>query len=209
MVKKPRTDNGLEFCNQEFEHLCIESGIARHLTVAGTLQHNGIAERMNRTLTDKVRCLLIQSEFPKTFWAEVTCTAAYLIIRSPSRAIEKKTPMEMWSGHPSDYGVLRIFGCVVYPHDKQGKLEPRAVKCVLLGYLEGVKGYILYRLDDESPKIVTSRNVVFNESIMYKDTLKDSGACDKSVDELQVEVELQRLNNHMPKKDQTDQEDGY
>ncbi|GJY90382.1 ribonuclease H-like domain-containing protein [Tanacetum coccineum] len=35
-VKKLRTDNGLEFCNREFEQLCIESGIARHLTVYGT-----------------------------------------------------------------------------------------------------------------------------------------------------------------------------
>nr|GEY87608.1 hypothetical protein [Tanacetum cinerariifolium] len=44
---------------------------------------------------------------------------------------------------------------------------------------------ILYRLDNESPKIVTSRNVVFNESVMYKDILKDSGAStDKSVEEL-------------------------
>nr|GEY80438.1 hypothetical protein [Tanacetum cinerariifolium] len=77
--------------------------------------------------------------------------------------------------HPSDYGMLRIFCCVAYPHDKQGKLESRVVKCVLLGYPEGVKGYRLYRLDDQSPKIVTSRNVVFNESVMYKDTLKDSG----------------------------------
>nr|GEZ20398.1 retrovirus-related Pol polyprotein from transposon TNT 1-94 [Tanacetum cinerariifolium] len=77
-----------------------------------------------------------------------------------------------------------------------------------LGYSEGVKGYRLYRLDDESPKIVTSKNVVFNESVLYKDTLKDSGAGDKSVKELQVEVELQRLNNHMPKEDQTDEEDG-
>ncbi|GJW46027.1 retrotransposon protein, putative, ty1-copia subclass [Tanacetum coccineum] len=71
------------------------------------------------------------------------------------------------------------------------------------------KGYRLYRLDDESPKIVTSRNVVFNESVMYKDTLKDSGAgVDKLVEELQVEVELQRLNNHTLEEDQTDQEDG-
>nr|GEW89913.1 retrovirus-related Pol polyprotein from transposon TNT 1-94 [Tanacetum cinerariifolium]GEW89916.1 retrovirus-related Pol polyprotein from transposon TNT 1-94 [Tanacetum cinerariifolium] len=145
---------------------------------------------------------------PKTFWAEATCTAAYLINRSPSRMIEKKTPIEMWSGHLSDYGMLRIFGCVAYPHDKQDKLEPRAVKCILLGYPKGAKGYRLYRLDDESPKIVTSRNVVFNESVMYKDTLKDSGACDKSVEELQVEVEPQRLNNDTPKEDQTDQEDG-
>ncbi|GJX28789.1 retrotransposon protein, putative, ty1-copia subclass [Tanacetum coccineum] len=146
-VKKLRTDNGLEFCNQEYEQLCIESGIARHLTVFG---------------------------LPKTFWAEATYTAAYLINTLPSRAIEKKTPMEMWSGHPSDYGMLRIFSCVAYPHDKQGKFEPRVIKCVLLGYPEGVKGYRLYRLDGESHKIVTRRNVVFNESVMNKDTLKDS-----------------------------------
>ncbi|GJR60775.1 retrotransposon protein, putative, ty1-copia subclass [Tanacetum coccineum] len=163
-IKKLRTDNGLEFCNWEFEQLCIESEIARYLTVVET--------------------------------------------PSSSTAIEKKTPMKMWSGHPSNYGMLRIFGCVAYPDDKQGKLEPRTIKCVLLGYPEGVKGYRLYRLDGESPKIVTSKNVVFNESVMYKDTLKDSSAGDKSVEELQVEVELQRLSNHMPKEDQKDQEDG-
>ncbi|GKB22023.1 hypothetical protein Tco_0855946 [Tanacetum coccineum] len=33
--------------------------------------------------------------------------------------IEKKIPMEMWSGHLRDYGMLRIFGYVAYPHDKQ------------------------------------------------------------------------------------------
>ncbi|GJZ77013.1 retrovirus-related pol polyprotein from transposon TNT 1-94 [Tanacetum coccineum] len=178
MVKKLRTDNGLEFYNREFEQLCIKSGIARHLTVAGTPQQNGVAERMNKTLMDKVR------------------------------SIEKKTPMKMWLGHLSDYEMLRIFGCVAYPYDKQGKLELRAVKCVLLGYPEGVKGYRLFRLDDESPKIVTNRNLVFNESVMYKETLKDSSVGDKSVEELQVEVELQRLNNHTPEEDQKDQEDG-
>nr|GEX53275.1 retrovirus-related Pol polyprotein from transposon TNT 1-94 [Tanacetum cinerariifolium] len=41
-VKKLRTDNGLEFCNREFKKLCIESGIARHLTVAGTPQQNRV-----------------------------------------------------------------------------------------------------------------------------------------------------------------------
>ncbi|GJR60183.1 retrotransposon protein, putative, ty1-copia subclass [Tanacetum coccineum] len=126
-------------------------------------QQNGLAECLNRTIMDKVH------------------------------SIEKKTPMEMWSRHPSDYRMLRTPGCVAYSHVKQGKLKLRMVKCVLLGYPEGVKGYRLYRLDNESPKIVTSRNVVFNESVMYKDTLKDYGAgADKSVEELQVEVELQR-----------------
>nr|GEW16641.1 retrovirus-related Pol polyprotein from transposon TNT 1-94 [Tanacetum cinerariifolium] len=179
---------------------------------------------------------LAQSELYKTFWAEATCTTAYLINRSSSTMTEKKTPMKMRSGHPSDYEMLRIFGCVAYSHVRQGKLEPRAVKCVLLGYPAGVKGYILYRLNDESSKIITSRNVVFNESVMYKDTLKDSSAgADKSVEELQinlcgslevvkvvflemseeslllsdisVKVELQGLNNGMLEEDQTNQKD--
>ncbi|GJV72280.1 retrovirus-related pol polyprotein from transposon TNT 1-94 [Tanacetum coccineum] len=36
------------------------------------------------------------------------------------KAIEKKTPMEMWSGHPNDYEMLRVFGCVAYSQVKQG-----------------------------------------------------------------------------------------
>ncbi|GKC14496.1 zinc finger, CCHC-type containing protein [Tanacetum coccineum] len=67
--------------------LCIKSEISRHLIVAGTPQQNGLAERMNKTLMDKVCCLLIQSGLPKTFWAKATCTVAYLINRSPSTAI--------------------------------------------------------------------------------------------------------------------------
>ncbi|GJU53550.1 zinc finger, CCHC-type containing protein [Tanacetum coccineum] len=38
--------------------------------------------------------------------------------------------------------------------------------------------------------------------------IQDFGASDKFVEELHVEVELQRLNNHTPEEDQTDQEDG-
>ncbi|GJZ73111.1 zinc finger, CCHC-type containing protein [Tanacetum coccineum] len=189
-LKKLRTDNGLEFYNQEFNSLCKESGITRHLTVAGTPQQNGLAERMNRTLLNKVRCLLIQSGLPDSFWAEATVTAAYLINRSPSTTLEKKTPMDLWSGHPANYEMLRIFGCVAYSHVNQGKLKPRAIKCIFLGYPDGVKGYILWRLDDVKPKIIISRDVVFNESLMYKDTLKGAGAAD-SGKEVEFEVELQ------------------
>nr|GEX33352.1 zinc finger, CCHC-type [Tanacetum cinerariifolium] len=99
-LKKLRTDNGLEFCNQEVNNLCNESGIARLLTVAGTPQQNGLAERMNMTLLNKVRCLLIQSGLPDSFWAEATVMAAYLINMSPSTTLKKMTPMDLWSGHP-------------------------------------------------------------------------------------------------------------
>ncbi|GJY98441.1 retrovirus-related pol polyprotein from transposon TNT 1-94, partial [Tanacetum coccineum] len=124
----------------ERNNLCKESGIARHLTVAGTPQQNGPAERMNRTLLNKVR--------------------------SPFIALEKKTPMDLCSGHPVNYEMLRIFSCVAYSYVNQGKLKPRAIKCIFLG------------------------DVVFNKSLIYKDTLKGAGTAD-SRKEVEFEVELQ------------------
>ena len=35
-VRRLRTDNGLEFCSEEFERNCKEEGIARHKTTTGT-----------------------------------------------------------------------------------------------------------------------------------------------------------------------------
>nr|GEU64337.1 retrovirus-related Pol polyprotein from transposon TNT 1-94 [Tanacetum cinerariifolium] len=123
----------------------IESGCAYHITprirrdnCVYSLDGHAVAGELNASVEEKDS--LAQSGLPKTFWVEATCTAAYLINRSPSTAIAKKTPMDMWSGHPSDYGILKIFGCVAYSHVKHGKLEQRAVKCVLLRYPDGVKG---------------------------------------------------------------------
>ena len=74
-LKALRTDNGLEFCNREFEAFCQKYGILRHKTVRFTPQQNGLAERMNRTIIDKTRCMLINSKLSRCFWAEAVSTA--------------------------------------------------------------------------------------------------------------------------------------
>ncbi|KAG8499473.1 hypothetical protein CXB51_005963 [Gossypium anomalum] len=53
-IKYLRTDNSLEFYFDEFNRLCKSEGIMRHLTVRHTPQQNGVAERMNRTIMEKV-----------------------------------------------------------------------------------------------------------------------------------------------------------
>ena len=50
---------------------------------------------MNRTLMEKVQCLLSNSGLPKSFWAEAVVTAYFLVNRSPSTVIDKKTPEEV------------------------------------------------------------------------------------------------------------------
>lgn len=66
-VKCLRTDNGLEFCNKAFDALCKESGIKRHRTCSYTPQQNGVSERMNLTIMNKVRCMLAETGFGKQF----------------------------------------------------------------------------------------------------------------------------------------------
>ena len=53
-IKKLRSDNGGEYTSDPFFEVCQNAGIVRHFTVPGTPQQNGVAERMNRTLVEKV-----------------------------------------------------------------------------------------------------------------------------------------------------------
>ena len=166
-VKILRTDNGLEFCNRKFDEYCKKHGIERHHTCTYTPQQNGIAERMNRTLMEKVRCWLSESGLSEEFWAEAASTAAYIVNRSPCSAIDHNVPEELWLNRKPGYQHLRRFGSVAYVHQDQGKLKPRALKGVFLGYPQGVKGYKVWLLEDE--KCVISRNVVFQEQKVFKD----------------------------------------
>ncbi|KAH9752684.1 hypothetical protein KPL71_014795 [Citrus sinensis] len=180
-----------------FDDLCEKSGIQRHKTVRHTPQQNGLAERMNRTLMERVRCMLFHSKLLKTLWAETLCTACYLINRCPSTAIELKTPYEVWSGRLADYTKLRIFGCTAYAHIKQGKLEPRALKCAFLGYPSGTKGYRLWCVDLKPPKCIISRDVIFNESEMLKNQTSTQSSIQKipSAETPHFEVELSKTED--------------
>ena len=100
-----------------------------------------MVERMNKTLLEKVRCMLPNAGISKSFWAETLAYACYLINRLPSSAIGGKTPMEAWSKRVAqDYNSLQVFGCLPYYHVKEDKLDPRARKSMFIGFNKGVKG---------------------------------------------------------------------
>ena len=119
-------------------------------------------------------------------------TACYLINKSPFTVLNFKTPYETRSRKLADYSNLKIFCCTAYAHTKQGKLETRALKCVFLGYPEGVKGYKLLCIDLQPPRCIISRDVVFNEAEMLKSHIPIDKRIQKvpSPDELQFKVEL-------------------
>ena len=82
-LKCVRADNGGEY-RGPFEEYCKGHGMKFEKTVPKTPQHNGVAERMNRTINDRVRCMLSHAKLPKSFWGEAMRTAVGLINLSPS-----------------------------------------------------------------------------------------------------------------------------
>ena len=66
-LKRLHNDNRGEYTSREFKNYCSEYGIKHEKTVPGTPQHNGVAKRINRTIMEKVRCMLIMAKLPKPF----------------------------------------------------------------------------------------------------------------------------------------------
>ena len=65
--------------------------ISYHLTIPRTPYQNGVAERIIRTITEKVRTLLIDAKLSQEFWGAAVLTATFLINRIPSRALKSNT----------------------------------------------------------------------------------------------------------------------
>jgi hypothetical protein len=83
---------------------------------------------------------------------------------SPSSTLVKSTPHEVWFGNNPSLSHLKVFGCDVFVHvpkEKRSKLDKKEVKCIFIGYKEGMKGYKIW--DPASRKIMYNQDVVFRE----------------------------------------------
>jgi len=117
-----------------------------HKTVVTTPQQNGLAEGMNRTISERVRCMLMGAGLPKSLWREVTKPVIYLINRSPPCTLNCKTFVEVWSGRLTYYVNLRVFNTFTFEHVKKDELEAWDERCIFIGHIKDAKGYKLRRL---------------------------------------------------------------
>lgn len=95
-ISRFRCDNGREYLSNEIKIFFQEKGIQFEFTIRYTPQQNGVAERMNRTIIEKARCMLLHSKLEKEFWSEAALTAVYLINRSPTSTLDGKIPASLW-----------------------------------------------------------------------------------------------------------------
>jgi hypothetical protein len=154
-MKELQSDKGGEYTEHNFEFRLKKNGILHRLYVPYTPQQNGMAERLNQTILNVTRCLIIHSGLPQSSWAKALQTASYIRNLYPSSAIRDSIPFELWNKQKlreHRHRTPEVFsGCMVWASistNKEGKLGPCAVECVMLGYPEGVKGYRLWNIKE-------------------------------------------------------------
>uniref|UniRef100_A0A6N2MZF3 Integrase catalytic domain-containing protein n=1 Tax=Salix viminalis TaxID=40686 RepID=A0A6N2MZF3_SALVM len=170
-IKIFRSDNGSEFTSHIMKEYLGSNGILHQTSCVSTPQQNGVAERKNRDLLEKTRALILPMNVPKKFWSYGVLTATYIINRLPSQVLDFQCPMEILQGKTPNISHLKVFGCTCFVHihsTQRDKLEPRAVKCIFLGYSHTQKGYKCY--DVTRQKVYVSRDVRFVETNPYFST---------------------------------------
>ncbi|WJX11887.1 hypothetical protein P8452_02442 [Trifolium repens] len=191
-----RTNGGGEYNSNDFKLFCEEKGIIHEVTAPYTPQHNGLAERRNRTLLNMARCMLKSKELPKKLWGEAVNTAAYVLNRCPTKRLKDTTPEELWTGHKPSVKHLRIFGSLCFRHipdEKRKKLDDKSEQLILVGY-DATGAYKMY--NPKNQKIVISRDVIVDEKSKWNWESNNKKHVEVQLDDIEHNVTTQQNEDH-------------
>ena len=168
-VQQLRSDGGGEYTSDAQRAWLGERGIELQRSAAYSPEQNGVAERVNRTLMDLVRTMLLSTQLPHFLWADLLQTAVHVRNRSMTRALTGMTPYEAWNGVKPDISLLRAIGSLAYAHvprqRQHDKLNARAIHCAFIGYSAEAKAWLLW--DPKGRVVIESRNVHFEERLRW------------------------------------------
>jgi transposase InsO family protein len=172
-IKCLRSDGGGEYFSNELSEYLKEHGIQRKYSCSYSPQHNGVVEWKNMHIVEMACAMLNEKNLPNYFWAEAVATAVYIMNRTPTTAVHGMTPENKFTGKKLDVSHFRVFGCIAYmhvPEEKRSKLDPKADKCIFIGYSSKQKGYRCF--NPSTRKLQVSRDVVFDEMVSWYSPLK-------------------------------------
>jgi hypothetical protein len=164
-VKRIRSSNGTEFKNTQVEDYLDKEGIKHEFSAPYTPQHNGVAERKNRTLIEMVRTMLDEYKTSDRFWAEAVNMACHATNRLYLHKLLKKTPYEFITDNKPNVSYFRVFGSKCYILQKKSKSSNFALKVYegfLLGYDSNSCTYRVF--NNDSGCVETTYDAVFDET---------------------------------------------
>nr|GFB78855.1 retrotransposon protein, putative, unclassified [Tanacetum cinerariifolium] len=123
-----RANNGTKFINQTLRAYYEEVRISHQITIARTLQQNGIVKRQNCTLVEAASTMLIFLKALLFLKAEAVAITCYTQNRAFIRKRHNKTPYELLHDREPDLSYIYVFGALCYPTndgEDLGKLKPK------------------------------------------------------------------------------------
>ena len=158
-----KSDRGGEFTSHRFQAALMELGVRQFFVTPHDPASNGAAERQGQTLFGTVRCSLIDSGMPTSFWAYAAFLGIYVrnrIGRIGPDGTRLASPMELYTGVKPTIKKIRVFGShCTYFEEQPNKLLPRGHAARFLH----VADYGYYLWDPASNKLVHRRHVDFRE----------------------------------------------
>ncbi|MBW0529442.1 hypothetical protein O181_069157 [Austropuccinia psidii MF-1] len=94
-------NRGGEFGSVQFQNSLLKRGICFEQGPPDSPQTNGVAERFNRSLLSKIRCLLAQSNIPITYWDQAALHASLILNHTPHKFLNLDTPSQILDKHAS------------------------------------------------------------------------------------------------------------
>jgi hypothetical protein len=158
------SDYGGEFTSNSLRKYWADNGIQFTSTPPSTPQHNGIAERKNRTLQESMRAMLSQARLPARFWALAMDAVVHIHNRSVRSVQRTRTPFEILNKVVPSLHTIRVFGCdaVVHRKDAAGKIVDRGRSMIFVGYDVGRGAYRFY--DPNRSSVIVERDAEFDEN---------------------------------------------
>ncbi|RDX94264.1 hypothetical protein CR513_23367, partial [Mucuna pruriens] len=168
-IKRLQLDNDTKCVNLEFSIFLKDNEVIHELTCMKTPQQNGVAKRKKCHLLEVVRVLIFQMSVLNVYWREVVLLVTYLINRLSTCFLNSISPIKhmlsFFSSSPLMFSLpSHVFVCVSFVHSHnphRGKLDPKAVKYVFIGYPLNKKDFKCHHL--LSHQVFVSMDVTFHE----------------------------------------------
>jgi hypothetical protein len=109
--------------------------------------------------------MLNEKNLPNYFCTEVVATAFYIMNHTPIAVVRGMTFKEKFTSNKPNVSHFKVFNCITYVHvhnKKRSKLNPKARKCIFIGYFLKQKGYKC--LNPSTQKLQVSKDV-FDEMV--------------------------------------------
>jgi len=150
-INRFHSDGGGEFINKDLENYFKLWAIHYTQSPPNTPQLNGLAERMNRTMFEMTRCVLLHAACNPNFWGEALLWAMHVYNSTPHPVINFNIPSEVMFLYTFKLDRLRVWGCdvLVLLNDVAiTKVTDRTWKGVLIGWNRIKSVYRVLRLSD-------------------------------------------------------------